>query len=426
MNNYSQEELEKWLKERTEQYMLYPSEQVWNNISKTLHPKRGWLTFGVLIAVFMTATTFVAIQKEEKQSIAQLPAGRMAFTLSKQDPFSIPAPNRQLAKQSLVISSREAAADKDEHPVSTEAINLKETSTSENKTRIETPEFFESPVAPVKPAQETRTVKTELKKSSVETVIKNVVMQAKKIGRNASFQFYITPSIAYRSLNGQASGSIFQYSQFFLSTNNVFAKNVKDVVDHRASMGLELGTSMLYPLSKRITLKAGIQGNYNKYIIKAYKYFPEIATLGMNNVGAASYPINTLSYYRNNSGYSKATLRNEHYMLSIPVGLDYRVAGNKALNFSVGSTLQPTFVFANYSYLLSSNLSNYAKAPSLNRRWNLNASMEASVNFVKGDYRWSIGPQYRYQLLSSFKDKYPIRENLMDFGVKVGVVKTIN
>jgi hypothetical protein len=113
-------------------------------------------------------------------------------------------------------------------------------------------------------------------------------------------------------------------------------------------------------------------------------------------------------------------------MISLPVGIDYRVTGNDKLNFSVGSSVQPTYVFANYSYLLSSNLQNYAKEPSLNRTWNVNGAVEASINFEHKGYRWSVAPQFRYQLLSSFKDKYPIKENLMDMGIKVGIIKTIN
>jgi hypothetical protein len=75
--------------------------------------------------------------------------------------------------------------------------------------------------------------------------------------------------------------------------------------------------------------------------------------------------------------------------------------------------------------LISTNLRNYAKEPSLNRRWNINTAVEASVNFQSGSFRWSIAPQYRYQLLSSFKNKYPINEKLFDMGLKLGVIKTI-
>jgi hypothetical protein len=35
-----------------------------------------------------------------------------------------------------------------------------------------------------------------------------------------------------------------------------------------------------------------------------------------------------------------------------------------------------------------------------------------------------VGPQFRYQLLHSFTDRYPIKENLYDIGVRVGIMKT--
>jgi beta-glucosidase/6-phospho-beta-glucosidase/beta-galactosidase len=82
-------------------------------------------------------------------------------------------------------------------------------------------------------------------------------------------------------------------------------------------------------------------------------------------------------------------------------------------------------LIGNNAYLISTNLKNYAKEPSLNRKWNINTSVEASINFKSGSFRWSIAPQYRYQLLSSFKNKYPIKENLYDMGLKFGVIKTI-
>jgi hypothetical protein len=36
-----------------------------------------------------------------------------------------------------------------------------------------------------------------------------------------------------------------------------------------------------------------------------------------------------------------------------------------------------------------------------------------------------LGPQVRYQVLSSYKDKYPIREYLIDYGFKLGIQKTL-
>ena len=128
--------------------------------------------------------------------------------------------------------------------------------------------------------------------------------------------------MGYRRLNGEASRSNYQYSVFSLSTNATFARNVKDAVSHKPGMGFEIGTAMFYPISKKLNFKAGLQANYNHYQIEAFSAVPEIANYGMNNYGVGSYPISAVSFYSNNGGYSPAVLRNEHYMISMPVGMD--------------------------------------------------------------------------------------------------------
>lgn len=265
----------------------------------------------------------------------------------------------------------------------------------------------------------------EEKKNLIATALETVVEQAKKIRSNASWQLYGGLNMGYRFLSGEATRTNYQYAVFSLSTNAQFPRNVKDVVNHRPGIGFEIGSAMYYPITKKLSLKAGLQANYNHYQIDAYSSVPEIANYGMNNLRAGSIPISTVSFYSNTDGYRKATLRNEHYMLSLPIGIDYVVAGNKKVNLSLASTIQPTYVFANYSYLLSTNLKNYAKEPTLNRRWNINSGIEASLNIQQGAFKWSIAPQFRYQLISSFKDKYPIRENLTDMGIKVGLIRTL-
>jgi hypothetical protein len=233
--------------------------------------------------------------------------------------------------------------------------------------------------------------------------------------------------MGYRTLKEVSNSINYQYSSYAYNTTALFARNIKDAVSHRPGVGFEIGAAMQYPLTKRISVKAGLQANYQHYQIDANRWIPEIATYGMNNVGFASYPINAISGYRNgNSPTSNVTLQNERFMISMPIGFDYRVIGNKSLNFSVASTLQPTYVMNSSAYLLSTNLRNYAKAPNLNRRWNINTGMEANVNFQKGSFKWSVGPQFRYQLLNSFTKKYPIKENLYDFGIRLGVMKTLN
>ncbi|MEY3577556.1 MAG: hypothetical protein RL394_1140 [Bacteroidota bacterium] len=420
------DELEDLLKERSDQYLLYPSDRVWNNIHKELHPNRT-LRYGLLVLFLFLGTTTAIVVNKEKASFANSPLGQVAAKFIERDLIATIADGFAETNVSSNGNNRFTAFQQTQRQK--DMSMFAELASPEQKDlTVKSPEKLEIPALQVKMQvnnnQESSTSKED-KKNSIGAAIETVIEQAKKIKKNASWQIYATPTMGYRRLNGEASRSIYQYSVFSLSTNAVFARNVKDAVSHKPGMGFEIGTAMLYPISKKLNFKAGLQANYNHYQIEAFSTVPEIANYGMNNYAFGSYPISAVSFYRNNSGYSPATLRNEHYMISMPIGIEYEVAGTRKLNFSVASSLQPTYVFANYSYLLSTDLKHYAKEPTLNRRWNMNAAIETNLNMEKGGFKWSIAPQFRYQMLSSFKSKYPIKENLMDFGIKVGVIKTI-
>ena len=420
------DELEDLLKERSDQYLLYPSDRVWSNIQKELHPNRT-LRYSLLVLFLLIGTTTAIVVNKEKASYAISPLGQLAAKFVERDliaattdPFN--GSNSKGTRNQKHIPSQ----------INRENNNMSffaELPSAEQKDlTVQLPKELKT-IEPLQMTEVNEPQKVDLpkedKKGTIGSAIETVIAQAKKIKKNASWQIYATPSMGYRRLNGEASRSIYQYSVFSLNTNAAFARNVKDAVTHKPGMGFEIGTAMFYPLSKKFNFKAGLQANYNQYRIEAFESVPEIANYGMNNYGFSSYPISAVSFYRNNSGSSPAVLRNEHYMISMPVGIDYEIAGTRKLNFSVASTIQPTYVFTNYSYLISTDLKHYAKEPSLNRRWNMNAGIEANLNMEKGGFKWSIAPQFRYQMLSSFKSKYPIKENLMDFGIKVGVIKTI-
>jgi hypothetical protein len=51
--------------------------------------------------------------------------------------------------------------------------------------------------------------------------------------------------------------------------------------------------------------------------------------------------------------------------------------------------------------------------------------MGAFISYKTGDLKWQVGPQLRYQLMSSFVKEYPIREHLFEYGITIGVAKTI-
>ncbi|MEY3187240.1 MAG: hypothetical protein RL675_1066 [Bacteroidota bacterium] len=420
------DDLEDLLKERADQYLLYPSDAVWSNIQKELHPARTWAYIAVA-ALLLFSTGLTMVIKKESSSIVKPRAGQIAYQFLKQETGEDGFLKRQI-EPVAVKSAREVIFFQRSRRLLSESLLLSNVRQKETLEAIALPEMLSSAnintINRISKPKKSAAQRID-KKNIINSAIASVVQTAKKIGKETSWQIYGGPTLGYRFLSGKASRSNYQYTTFSLSTNAQFPRNAKDVVNHRPGLGFELGTAMIYPLSKRWNIRAGLQANYNQYQIDAYSSIPEIANYGMNNLRTGSTPISTVSYYSNTDGYRKATLRNEHYMLSLPVGLDYKVIGNHKINLTVGTSIQPTYVFANYSYLISTNLKNYAKAPYLNRRWNVNSSVEASLNVQQGKFRWSVAPQFRYQLLSSFKEKYPIRENLTDMGIKVGIIRTI-
>jgi hypothetical protein len=81
------------------------------------------------------------------------------------------------------------------------------------------------------------------------------IAQIGHVGRKTMWQMYFSPSVSYRRLVGQASRYTYPYNGFPYSANYGFARDVKDAVRHRPSVGMEIGTALLYPLNRSIRLK---------------------------------------------------------------------------------------------------------------------------------------------------------------------------
>ena len=129
----------------------------------------------------------------------------------------------------------------------------------------------------------------------------------------------------------------------------------------------------------------------------------------------------TVTNYNNFSGYKTNWLQNFSLQVSAPVGVELKLTGDDKVQFGVASTVQPTYVLGDKAYLISADYKNYTEMPSLVRRWNVNTSLETFVAYSTGHLNWQVGPQVRYQILSSYLKKYPIKEHLFDFGLKVGI-----
>jgi hypothetical protein len=161
-----------------------------------------------------------------------------------------------------------------------------------------------------------------------------------------------------------------------------------------------------------------------QYNIEAYRTNREQASIALitNN---RTDTINASSVYRTNNGYFTAELKNRYFQLAVPVGLEWEIIGNKKIQVNVAGSIQPTYLLNKNAYLLSTNFKNYAESRNMVNSWNINSNIETFISFKVGDYKWQLGPQLRYQHLPTFIQKYPIKEHLMDYGLKLGVSKII-
>jgi hypothetical protein len=242
-----------------------------------------------------------------------------------------------------------------------------------------------------------------------------------------SWQLSFSPTMNYRKLNGSR-----QFSRLQKEVKNVpLALNIEgdpdNLVRHKPALGLEIGSHFIYTLNKTFAVKAGVQFNYSRYDIQAYtSSVKEPATIALNRTsGALGDSITNYTNIRNFSGDAVQELQNQYFQFSIPVGIEWRLLGNDKLQLGVAGTVQPTYLINRNTYLITTDFKNYTQEPSLLRKWNLNTSAEAFIAYKTGDLKWQVGPQFRYQLFSSYIKEYPITEHLMEFGIKIGVAKTI-
>ena len=247
----------------------------------------------------------------------------------------------------------------------------------------------------------------------------------KKWANKLAFQMYATPSVVYRTLYDETIfGNNISAAPFAIATPS---QNIDDAVVQKPSLGFEIGTGFQYKLFKVVKLKAGLQLNYTRYNSQAFQNTHPVATqLTMNDYETnTSYQVYRSTAYSNKSGLEAVNLHNETFQFSIPIGVDLKLMGNESLAWNIGATIQPTYVPVGKSYLISSDRYNYVKETSMINRWNVNAGFETFISYKVNGLTWQLGPQFRTQLISTNSKNFAVKEKLVNYGLKVGVTKTI-
>ena len=236
-----------------------------------------------------------------------------------------------------------------------------------------------------------------------------------------SVQYYITPSLGYREL--------FKNNIFVPANGGLILRTSgTDVISQQAAINLEAGAVLLFDLNKRLGFKTGIQFNLTNYVTNAHKLqHPSQTTVLMNDLNNNTImPVAYNSFHGNVLGSNLNSLNNKTYQVSIPIGINYKLMGSDKVKWYVGGTVQPTFITGGNVYLISADNKNFVKDPSMLRTWNMNSSIEtfASIKTASG-ININIGPQFRYQILSSYSKRYTYTEKLYNVGIKLGITKKL-
>jgi hypothetical protein len=124
----------------------------------------------------------------------------------------------------------------------------------------------------------------------------------------------------------------------------------------------------------------------------------------------------------NSQSLANTHLNSNTYQVSVPIGADFQILGNKTLKWFAGATLQPTYITGGNAFFISTDMKNYITDPSLMRKFNMNAGLETFLSYqLKTGMSVTAGPQMRYQLLSTYSNQYNYSEKLFNFGVKLGI-----
>jgi hypothetical protein len=199
--------------------------------------------------------------------------------------------------------------------------------------------------------------------------------------------------------------------------------NINQLVNHTPATGFEAAAMYLYRLNPRWNFKIGGLFNYSRYFIQAYN--SDALDIARISLGGSWYapttPITSYSWIRNFGGKSYRGIQNQYFQVAVPIGLEYVVLGQGKVQMGIAATLQPSFLLNRNSYLITTDYKNYTRQPSLVRQLNLNTAAEAFISYRATHYKFQLGPQFRYQLYSTYDTKYPIREYLMEYGIKLAV-----
>lgn len=475
-NNY-RDEFELFLKGSVDEFKMVPSRKVWYSLYNNLHPDRRWPSMAVCLLI-LTAVLYLGIANNNSLSSAARKASAENFTSLLNDKhidnkitFSANdyiKPSKKIKQkfsliadqglvpifvENVVSSNTEALSQVSKELVapineSQKSIQTEPLSTAYNATNISyVTESFETIKDVVNDLSVTESLK-EVQQNNIElgiiskginnnitppenNILKTELLNVEKswkedyafrnkpainkFKQNTTLNYYITPSVGYRNFSKKSASS----STNSYSTTNRTINDPTQLLDN-AALNLEAGVVLQYSVSGKLKFKTGMQANYTNHISNVTAIgHPSQTSITLNNTSNLLRSSN----FTTNAG--KDRINKTTMQIALPIGADYKIAGDEKVKWYVGGTIQPTYVLNGSAFVLSTDEKYYISETALLRKMNLNTSIETFISFKSSKgIILNVGPQFRYQLLSTYKKAYNYTERVYNIGLKIGVTRS--
>lgn len=453
MTNFEQS-----LKEHSDQFSMTPSKKVWQGLYNDLHPSKKWPSIAML-CMFIFSFLGIgylnnntnsnrsdknenAIQNALEQSsvadidnnspkISSLSVASVNAEAQSSSPGKMAVVANNMAPKSRSFETNLVSlTDKAEQSLEIkEALQL--TPPIEEKNTVLELQNEQNASIEINPieyslpdpkAAEAMEIHNELLDKNLQVEKENTTEKvALKLPNNPRFDLsvFITPTISSASFN--KSGEVTHPGDKSLVALKPTEPRRYVIMNDR--LGFKAGVQAGYRLGDNWQIVVAPQVSYSGYTVVSNTVQLSVNKLSLRDERGKVYSQNYITNYGNGKGDKDFGLNNYSLQFSVPIGMELQLWENNNAKISVATSAGPTFIIKSNAFLISSDGRNYLNDQSLMRNTNISGYMGVNFSFKSMSLRWKIGPSVSYQFLSTYKDIYPVKEHLIDYGIRIGISK---
>ncbi len=240
----------------------------------------------------------------------------------------------------------------------------------------------------------------------------------KKKNNSIEWTFYVNPTISTVAFNKKTIQPADNTSSLVVLSSQPSFK-----LTHTARFGVETGAEMSLKIAKKFKFITGFNMSYLGYNNVSNLVHPTFAILNLNDGKGGTDSKTYITHYGNGQSQDHINLVNYNIQASIPLGIQYNIWGSPKISIDIASTFEPSLVLRDDAYLISSDGRYYVEDPMLVRRTNIDGHLGSYITFIGKKIKWHLGPDFRYQMFSTYKNIYPTKEHLINYGIRIGISK---